>query len=186
MLSSVPQWIALYTNPRAEKRVESLLGEKGFETYLPIRRELHKWSDRDKWVEVPVIKSYIFVRIVKKDLSKVREVEGVVCAVHFGKEVATIPDSQIEELKQFIAAEMKVHMLAVERLQMGKKVRVVSGSLAGHEGVLVSNCEEGNYAVEFSGISLAMVVDIDQDMLEVIEEEAPRQRTRKRKKYTVR
>lgn len=183
MLSTEPQWIALYTKPRAEKQVDRALKEAGYEAYLPIRHELHTWSDRKKWVDVPLIKSYIFVRITKTQLSKVKETEGVAWVVRLGNEVSTIPDWQIQELKDFLAAEMQVHMLTVERLQIGKRVRVHSGPMTGREGVLVSNCVEGNFAVEFTGISMAMVVDMDQDLLEVIEEAPKRVR---RKKYTIR
>ena len=66
MLTSEPQWVALYTNPRAEKKAESNLKETGFEVYLPLRKELHTWSDRKKWVEVPLLKSYIFAKITAK------------------------------------------------------------------------------------------------------------------------
>ena len=40
MLSAVPQWVALYTNPRMEKKAEKNLAEAGYEVYLSIRREL--------------------------------------------------------------------------------------------------------------------------------------------------
>ncbi len=182
MLTSEPQWIALYTKPRAEKQVERVLKSAGYMSYLPVRHELHTWSDRKKWVDVPLIRSYIFVRIVKTQLSKVQEADGVAWAVRIGGKVPVIPDWQIQELKDFLAAEMKVHVLAIERLKKGKRVRVHSGPMEGNEGVLVSNCVEGNFAVEFSGLSMAMVVEMDQDLLEVIDDE----KTDKRKKYTIR
>ena len=77
MLTSEPQWVALYTNPRAEKKVDQNLREAGFESYLPLRRELHTWSDRKKWVETPLLKSYAFVRITNLQLSLVRSIVGV-------------------------------------------------------------------------------------------------------------
>ena len=56
------KWIAVYTKPRHEKTVENELLKKGFEVYLPILKERRKWSDRKKWVEFPLFRSYIFVR----------------------------------------------------------------------------------------------------------------------------
>ena len=63
------KWIAVYTKPRHEKTVENELLKKGFEVYLPILKERRKWSDRKKWVEFPLFRSYIFVRTeIKKSL----------------------------------------------------------------------------------------------------------------------
>lgn len=52
-------WIAFYTKPRTEKKVDALLQRTGFESYLPIQRRLHKWHGRKKWVKTPLLDSYI-------------------------------------------------------------------------------------------------------------------------------
>ena len=185
MLSSEPQWVALYTNPRNEKKTEQNLNEAGYEVYLPIRREMHTWSDRKKWVEVPLLKSYIFAKITKTQVSLIKNVSGIVGIVSFNQKVATIPESEIQMMKDFLASEYEVQVQTVERLKCGARVRINSGALEGKEGVLVSDCEEGNFAVEISGISMAMVIYVDKDMMEVVEDEQPKKNTRK-KKYMIR
>ncbi|MBP5516331.1 MAG: UpxY family transcription antiterminator [Bacteroidales bacterium] len=184
MLSSEPQWVAVYTNPRAEKKVEKNLKEAGFEAYLPLRRELHTWSDRKKWVEMPLLKSYVFVRITKIQLDSMRAVPGISFVISFKKEVATIPDREIQMIKDFLAAEVDVQVRTVERLKRGTHVRIHSGPLEGKEGMLVSDCEDGNFAVEITGISMAMIVHIDRDLMEeIVEDETAKQKS---KKYTIR
>lgn len=182
MLSDEPQWVALYTNPRAEKQVEKNLKREGFEVYLPIVRELHTWSDRKKWVEAPLVKSYIFAKITAKQEYVVRKVVGVAFLVKFKNEVATIPEAEIQMMKDFIASKVELHVRNVGQLHKGSRVRIHSGSLSGKEGVLVSECEEGNFAVEITGISMALVASIDKDLLEVIEEPQGKS-TPKQKKY---
>ena len=59
-------WYAIYTRSRGEKVVAKLLKESGLEVYLPLQRKLRQWSDRKKWVEVPYINSYVFVRTSEK------------------------------------------------------------------------------------------------------------------------
>ena len=56
-------WYALYTFPRFEKKVYKRLVERGIEAYLPLQKKLRKWKDRKKWIEEPLIRSYIFVKI---------------------------------------------------------------------------------------------------------------------------
>ena len=140
--------------------------EAGYESYLPLRRELHNWSDRKKWVETPLLKSYVFVKITKIQDSLVRAMNGVVTIVAFNGNIATIPDSQIQVMKDFLAAEISVQVHALEHLKCGRMVRIKSGTLEGKKGMLISDCEDGNFAVEISGISMAMVVTIDAEMLE--------------------
>ena len=40
MLNDTPQWVALYTNPRAEKKTCQNLQELGYEAYVPLQRKL--------------------------------------------------------------------------------------------------------------------------------------------------
>ena len=168
MLSSEPKWVAVYTNPRAEKRVDDLLRGQGIESYLPLKRELHNWSDRKKWVEIPLIKSYIFARITKKMVEPVRHTPGVSHIVAFKGEPATIPDSEIQMIKDFIAADAKMSIQEVQMLKRGEEVWITRGTFEGSRGRLVSDCQDGNFAVEISGISMAIVVEIDSDFMKAI------------------
>ena len=61
------KWIAFYTKPRHEKLVQKELEKKGVQTYLPLLKERRRWSDRKKWVEFPMFKSYIFVKTELKN-----------------------------------------------------------------------------------------------------------------------
>jgi transcriptional antiterminator RfaH len=65
------KWYPVYTHPRAEKKACQALINKGIETYLPLHKQLKQWSDRKKWVEEPLIKSYLFVRITTLEQTKV-------------------------------------------------------------------------------------------------------------------
>ena len=189
MLTSTPQWVAVYTNPRAEKRVAKNLEQEGYEAYLPIKRELHTWSDRKKWVETPLLKSYVFAKITMFQESLIRRVSGVSALVSFDGEVATIPEAEIQMMKDFLAADVAIQVRTVEQLRRGKWVKIVSGGLEGKVGMLVSDCEDGNFAVEITGISMAMVVHVDQEMMELAEDyEIPESDTnaKKQKKYTIR
>lgn len=52
--------------------------------------------------------------------------------------------------------------------------------------MLVSDCDEGNFAVEISGISMAMIIHVDKELLEVIPEQETPDKPVHRKKYTIR
>ena len=64
-------WYALYVKSRAEKKVAADLSANSIEYYLPLQKVLKQWSDRKKWVEEPLFRSYVFVRIISDDYYKV-------------------------------------------------------------------------------------------------------------------
>ena len=75
-------WYVVYTKPRWEKKVYSLLEEEGIEAYCPLNKVHKQWSDRMKWVEEPLFKSYVFVRLAEEEMSQVRMVSGVINYVY--------------------------------------------------------------------------------------------------------
>ena len=62
-VAEIPHWFAIQTRSRHEKKANVELQEKGIESFLPLHAEKHKWSDRDRIVEVPLFPQYLFVRI---------------------------------------------------------------------------------------------------------------------------
>jgi len=72
----IPCWFAAYTRSRNEKKVAGELEEQHIEYYLPLIKTIRQWSDRKKKVEVPLINSYIFVRIIEKEYLKVLQTTG--------------------------------------------------------------------------------------------------------------
>ena len=52
-------WYAIYTMPRAEKKVYERLVDIGVTSYLPLVTTIRIWSDRKKKVTSPLISSYV-------------------------------------------------------------------------------------------------------------------------------
>lgn len=170
MLNDTPQWVALYTNPRAEKKTDLRLKELGFETYLPLQRKLHRWSDRWKSVEVPLITSYIFIKMRAKDVVSVRSAEGVSHIVSWHGLPAIVSEKEIAYIKRLMEAEAKVNVMNDSELKKGKMVRIVGGQFDGMEGILISNCEDGNFGIRISGLNFALVMEIEKDLLQPVKE----------------
>src|SRR5574344_572700 len=170
MLSSNPQWVAVYTIAHAEKKVEANIASAGFESYLPLHRQMHKWSDRQKWVEVPLFSSYVFARITDKQVANLRKVDGVVYIVAFGNKIATIPDKEIDAIKQLMQSDTEIFVKNDQQLEKGARVRIRSGAFENMEGRLISNCTEGNFAVEILNLQMNVLTHIERDMLEFIDD----------------
>ena len=133
---SEKKWLVFYTKSRSEKAAHETLLKFGFKSYLPLQKVLRQWSDRKKWVEEPLFRSYIFVKITLEDYYNVLNVFGVVKYITFEGKAVAIPNQQIEAIRYFLN-EKDPEKLEDLHWEKGQKVEVVSGSLTGLIGELV-------------------------------------------------
>lgn len=156
------QWYALYTKSRAEKKVYDDLKKMGIEVYLPLKRELRQWSDRKKWVETPIINSYIFININSDDYMKVFDSRGVVSYVsHKGKAVP-IPDNEIDAMRRTVENKM-VFSVESNSIQKGQIVTVTSGPLKGITGEVLEVQGQKKLYLRISHIGYTLVVNLDNE-----------------------
>ena len=166
-MDPVPQWHAIYTRSRSEKKVFERLTREGIEAYVPLRKVLHKWSDRKKWVEEPLIRSYVFVKIIPEQYFTVLNTPGAVRYVFFSGKAATIPDSQIEMLK-IIAGNATDVTIVPGTLKPGTPVKVITGPLIGLTGELIRSSGKNNVVVRIDHLDQAVTLTISPHFLEAV------------------
>jgi len=127
------RWLAIYTKPRWEKKIDLKLKEKGIESYCPLNKVHRKWSDRMKLVEEPLFKSYVFVHITEEQEMNVRMIEGVLNFVYWLGKPAVIKLTDINRIKRFLKDydDVSVESLA---LKPDDIVTIISGALMEKEG----------------------------------------------------
>ena len=160
-------WYALHTASRAEKKIKQQLDARGVVNYLPMRTELHQWSDRKKRVTLPLITGYIFVCVPVGDLRHLLPLPGICNVLSEDGHPAAIPDKQIRQLElaeRYCSEELR---LIEAPLPVGSAVRVTAGPLCGVEGELVSY--EGNdcIALRIDNLGCALL-RMDQNCIESI------------------
>lgn len=146
-------WYAIYTNPRAEKHAHAELISKGIEAYLPLQRTLKQWSDRKKWVEEPLFRSYIFVNIDNSRYFDVLNTPGIVRYVTFEGKAVPIPPKQIDAIKYFLSGqELLQEESNISHLVPGSPVEIIRGPLRGLSGVLVDFQGQKKVRVEIEAL----------------------------------
>jgi transcription antitermination factor NusG len=155
------QWYGLHTRPRHEKIVASRLQERGVSIFLPLVKEVHRWSDRKKTVELPLFSCYVFARFKpnRSDRLRVLRVEGVFGLVGSGGEGSPIPEAQIDAVRSLV--ETQLPWSSHPFLKVGQRVRVRSGALDGMEGVLVSRSGERTLVISVDTIQRSLAVRIE-------------------------
>lgn len=124
------RWLALYTRPRFEKKILKALEEQNIECYLPLIKTLRQWSDRRKWVEVPLFSSYVFVNVSVSEHLVVLNTPGSVRFVAFEGSAVEIPVKQIESIKWVLSTNIEAEPLE-EKIPEGSRVEVIKGPLMG-------------------------------------------------------
>jgi transcription antitermination factor NusG len=131
------KWLAVYSRPRWEKKINQLLLEKGLESYCPLNKVRRKWSDRIKVVEEPLFKSYVFVKISDDDRTTVRMTPGVINFVYWEGKPAVIRDKEINAIKRFLNEYGNVELKAMN-LRVDQRVKITTGPLMDREGQVMS------------------------------------------------
>ena len=163
---SARRWLAVYTKPRWEKKIDRVLTETGIESYCPLNKVHRKWSDRMKMVEEPLFKSYVFVHINAAEELKVREVNGVLNFVYWLGKPAVIKQREIDRIRRFLNEYANV---AAEPLSIKPqdKVIVMAGALMEQKGKVIRNL--GNrIELEIESLGYRLVAHVDKRNLRLI------------------
>jgi len=131
-------WYAVHVRSRSEKAVEYRFRAKGLTTFVPVATEVHRWSDRQKVIEVPLFACYVFVRLIMSHTNrlKVLNVDGVFSFVGGCGQGTPIPDPQIDAVRTLVSQNVpwSPHPFPA----IGARVRILGGALDGIEGILLS------------------------------------------------
>ena len=131
------RWYAVYTAPRAEKKVSERFTQEAIEHYLPLQTVKRRWSDRVKEVLVPVVNGYIFVYIPGTDFLKVTAIYGAIAFVREGGQPVAIPDKQLEGLRFMVEHADEPVEYSQESFEHGEAIIITKGPLEGMMGELV-------------------------------------------------
>ena len=161
------KWYPVYTNPRAEKKAYEALIKKGITAYLPLNKQLNQWSDRKKWVEEPLIKSYLFVKIAAKQIGDVLITPGICRFIYFCGKVASMPESQITDMRLLLANHNDLEITDY-RFTKGERVIVKAGPLKGFLGELVDFRSQKKLILRIDHIGQTLVVQVPPAFVEPV------------------
>jgi len=162
------QWYALHTRSRQEKVVVSQLERRGIKTFLPLVKEMHRWSDRQKLVQLPLFSCYAFVhmQLLPELWYKVMQTNGVLRFVGVRGGGIPIPENQIESLQAVLSSAAPFELCPF--LQVGRRVRIRGGALDGIEGLLTARNGDCTLVISVEPIQRSISIRIDQYQVELI------------------
>jgi transcription antitermination factor NusG len=159
-------WYAVQTRPHHEKRVEERLQLTSLQTFLPVHRCHRLWKNGVRAVlEMPLFPCYLFARASVYDRVKVLRTPGVLGLASSSAHPSKISPEDIEALR---AAVEHLRAIPYPYLNAGDQVRIVSGPLAGMEGMLIRRKQELRVVVSIEIIMRSIAVEVSEFEIEAI------------------
>jgi transcriptional antiterminator RfaH len=155
------KWFAVRVKPQAERAVATVARYKGFEELLPLYKARRRWSDRFKWVDLPLFPGYVFCRLLKEESRlPILTIPGVLHFVGIGKVPVPIEDAEVAAIQTTIQSGLWAEPWPF--LDIGQKVRIEEGPLTGVEGLLVEVRKKQRIVVSVSLLKRSVAVEIER------------------------
>ncbi len=161
-------WYVACVRSCQEKKVSESLFRLGFQHYLPIRREVHRWSDRRKVVDCLVVPRYIFIHCADSDRASILAADQRISRFLFADgKASVVRDSEMEAFMRMVESGGGRLSVSAGPLAPGDRVRVMSGPLIGLECELVSVGSGRCLAVRLGALGTA-TMDLDIETVEKV------------------
>lgn len=146
-----------------------MLEAQGITNFLPLKSEVHRWSDRNQTVVTPLFKGYLFVQLNHSRDSRltVLKTPGVSGLVGNQTGPLPIPSSEIDSIR--LVLEGQTNCASYPFFTVGERVRVTRGALAGVEGSLVRSQADSKLVISVEMIQQSIAISIHASDVEPAE-----------------
>ena len=153
------QWYALHVRSNQERRVETILSTKGYNTFLPLYRSTRRWSDRAKVIDQPLFPGYVFCEFDVTQRAPIVTVQNVIHVVGFGTGPVPVDTSELEQVRTAIGSGMST--TPWRQFERGQRVLVEQGPLAGIKGIFIQRRGVNRVVVTLTLIQRSIAVELD-------------------------
>jgi len=162
----IPQWFAVRVKSGTERLVAVAAHNKGFEEFVPLYKARRRWSDRVKSLEAPLFPGYVFCRLQSQRRLPILTIPGVMHFVGIGKIPTPIEDTEIAAIQQ--AARSGLLVEPCPFLDIGQRVRIEEGPLAGLDGILTDFRKQHRIVLSVSLLRRSISVEVEREWVEPV------------------
>lgn len=125
-------WFVIYTKPRHEKKIVKQLSNINVGHFLPMVKCLRRWSDRKKYIDVPLFPSYIFVKLTDiQSYFNTLDIDGVLYYLRSGKQIARVNETVINSLRLIVSNHIEPIEVSAEPFCPGAILLIKEGPFIG-------------------------------------------------------
>ena len=156
-------WYVLNTKPRHEKKVADRLTKAGYMIYCPLHKVIRKWSDRNKMVEEPLFKGYVFIQIEDHKRDEVFSIPGTQRYLFWLRRPAIVRKEEIAAIQKWLG-HYDHERIKVTNITPGTFVRITSGKFKNEEGILL-DVSNSKAHVQLKELGIRLTLDLTQNEL---------------------
>lgn len=162
-------WKVIYVASRQEKKTEELLSKIQVACYLPLVKSLRQWSDRKKWVEVPLFNGYLFVQPKAAQRDLVLQIPSVVKYLQYNGADATLSLKELNTIKSVVefgydVSEFDPH----QGFEKGDAVTVSQGPLKNFKGQIIRLGADDYALIHFDNFGHVLKIKLPKQILKKI------------------
>ena len=163
-------WFTVYTKPRQERVALEHLQRQGFHCFLPMAINPYQRKSAKKLRIEPLFPRYLFLNAIpdQQSLGPVRSTRGVAKLVRFGIELAKMPDNVIHAINQRCDPETGLVKLDPVPVEVGDKVKVFDGPLAGLQGIFKERKGENRALLMMKMLGTISTLEVDSLLLQKV------------------
>ncbi len=154
-------WFAVRVKSNREKVTSLTLRGMGLEDFLPVYRSVRRYSHRTRTAELPLFPGYVFGRFNPNDRLPVLSIPGVLHIVGISRVPAPVGKHEIEALRRVV--ESRLFAEPWPFLNVGERVVVDRGPLAGVEGIVMALKKGLRLVISVTLLQRSVAVEIDRD-----------------------
>ncbi len=166
------EWYVIISKPRWEKKIGDNLTYLDIEHYIPLQKRLRQWSDRKKWVEVPVFSTYSFVRCTAKERLNVYNADGISRFLSIGGVLAKVSDAEIERIKKLLKYGENIELEEITNNSFieGVEVEIIAGNLIGFKGIVSEKPKNGKKKIKIliESLNCFAKIEISTEMIALV------------------
>jgi len=155
------QWYAIRTLLNCEKKVAGFLSEISVEHYLPLQQYTRIYGRRKANVTKPLIRNYLFVKIIRRDYIKILDTQFVLGFVKFGDQINAIPEREIDFIR-LIVGEYQDFEVEQSEIAVGEEIEIIGGLLTGLKARMTERKGRNKVLVELQSVGVGLLLDVEE------------------------
>jgi transcription antitermination factor NusG len=159
-------WYAIRVKSNCERVVSMGLRARGYEDFLPVYRTRRTWSDRQKDIDRPLFPGYVFCRLDLGKRQPVIATPGVVSIIGIGLTPVAVSEAEMDAVQKVVRAGLAANPWPF--LQVGDRVLIERGPLAGIEGRLVEVKRSIRVVLSIELLQRSIAAEVDKSWVRPI------------------
>jgi transcription antitermination factor NusG len=158
-------WFVAHTRPRCEKKLVEYCRREGYETTLPLYKNVKKYRGKTVTHEKPLFPNYVFLQLYRHQRQKIFQSDYVA-------NLLDVVDQELfkQQLGDILEAlETEYEICLMPHIAEGKHVKIKTGPLRGMEGFVQERQGVTMVLLRLDFITQAAGVKVDATELELVD-----------------